>query len=80
MTFGIAKADTEMTYDELLGRADKLLYYGKTHGKNHVCIVDDLDNQINKKIYKYYMRKEHHQNGKQLFNQHKMRTGRIHAG
>lgn len=44
MTFGIVKADTEMTYDELLGRADKLLYYGKTHGKNRVCIVDDLDN------------------------------------
>lgn len=40
MTFGIVKADTEMTYDELLGRTDKLLYYGK----NHVCIVDDLDN------------------------------------
>ena len=44
MTFGIVKADTEMTYDELLGCADKLLYYGKTHGKNRVCIVDDLDN------------------------------------
>ena len=38
MAFGIVKADTEMTYDELLGRADK------THGKNRVCIVDDLDN------------------------------------
>lgn len=44
MTFGIVKADTEMTYNELLGRADKLLYYGKNHGKNRVCIVDDLDN------------------------------------
>lgn len=27
-----------------LGCADKLLYYGKTHGKNRVCIIDDLDN------------------------------------
>lgn len=40
MTFGIVKANTEMTYDELLGRADKLLYHGKTHGKNQVCTVD----------------------------------------
>lgn len=44
MTFGIVKADTEMTYDERSGARDKLLYYGKTHGKNRVCIVDDLDN------------------------------------
>ena len=42
MTFGLVEKTDDIPVDEIINKADELLYYGKTHGRNQIVRSEDI--------------------------------------